>query len=69
MKFEKLLLFSLAISNVSDYIKYTLGKNRTSEINSCSHVTALLLYLSDYVTEHGFIVKNICTSEPCKWNK
>jgi hypothetical protein len=69
MKSGKPLLVFIAISNASGYIKYTSCNCKASEISRCCHVTALLLYLSDYVTEHGFIVKNVCTSEPCQWNK
>ena len=69
MKSEKPLLVSVAISNKSGYVNYTNCNCRASEIGRCCHVTALLLFLSDYATKNGSIVEKPCTSQPCKWNK
>ena len=69
MKREKPLCVNSVISNISGYVKSASCTCRASSIGRCAHVTALLLMLSDFVSENGCVVQNISTSLPCKWDK
>jgi hypothetical protein len=42
---------------------------KARELNRCCHVAAVLLMLSDYMSDNGHVVVEPSTSKPCVWNK
>ena len=42
---------------------------KASALGRCSHVVVVLLFLVDYVKEHGNQTTTPCTSQDCTWNK
>ena len=69
MKAEKPLKVILVLSSIPGFVKFTQCDCRAAALGRCAHVTAVLLMLSDYVAENGYIVQDACTSNPCQWNK
>ena len=69
MKSEYPLNVHVYISNASGYIKSSGCDCKASSLGRCAHVAAMLLMLSDFVTENGGMVHELSTSLPCTWNK
>ena len=59
---------SIVLSGASGSIKNCSCSCKASEYR-CAHVTALLLYLDDFVKNNGHIVTTPSTSKPCVWNQ
>ena len=69
MKVEKPQNFMVVLSSITEFVKFTQCDCRSAAMGRCAHITAILLMLSDYVAEHGYIIKSACTSNLCQWNK
>ena len=68
MKPEKPLKVIVALSTLTEFVKFTQCDYQAAALCRCAHVTVLLM-LRDYVAEHGYIVQAACTPTPCQWNK
>ena len=67
MKNELPLNVNVVLSGISGHVKSGLCDCRSSSLERCSHVAALLLKLSD-MADKGVLVRP-STSAPCQWNK
>ena len=64
-----LLSVTVVTSGCSGNIKKALCTCKASSFDRCAPISALLLYLSDYISTHGNTVQCPSTSKPCEWNK
>ncbi|KAJ7369718.1 hypothetical protein OS493_037000 [Desmophyllum pertusum] len=69
MKSDLPLQVFVRIGKVSGFIQQVSCTCKARELNRCCHVAAVLLMLSDYVSDNGHVVVKPSTSQPCKWNK
>ena len=69
MKGEYPLNVHVYISNVSGYIKSSGCDCKASSLGRCAHVAALLLMLSDFISENRGTVHDLSTSLSYTWNK
>lgn len=59
--------FTPMISKVSGFVKNRGCTRRASGLGRCTHVVALLLLLSNFISEKGYTVQSPSTS--CNLNK
>ena len=69
MKSDLPLQVFVRIGKVSGFIQQVSCTCKARELNRCCHVAAVLLMLSDYVSDNGHVVVEPSTSQPCEWNK
>ena len=69
MKVEKPLNVIIVLSSITRFVNFTQCDCRAAALGRCGHVTAVSFMLSDYITEHGYIIQAACKSKPCQWNK
>ena len=69
MKTDLPLHTFVSISKLSGFVKYCTCSCKANELGRCSHVSALLLFLSDFVEKHGNTSVMSSTSKECQWNK
>ena len=60
---------TVILSGQSGGIKKCSCSCKASECNRCAHVTALLLFLDDFVKKNGHTITTPSTSSPCVWNQ
>lgn len=68
MKNELPLNVNVVLSDISGHVKYGTCDCRSSTLERCAHVAALLLKLSDMAGK-GISLWKPSTSAPCQWNK
>ena len=56
MKAEKPLKVIAVLGSITGFVKFTECDCRAAALGRCAHMTAILLMLSDYVAEKGYIV-------------
>ena len=61
----------VCVSIMSGFIKSARYDCKAGLVSRCSHVTAVLLMLSNYMLENGsvVVVEKTSPSLPCSWNK
>ena len=69
MKPDLPLQVFVRIGKVSGFIQHASCTCKARALNHCCHVAAVLLMLSDYVSDKGHVVVEPSASQPCKWNK
>ncbi|XP_048579021.1 uncharacterized protein LOC125560736 [Nematostella vectensis] len=69
MKADLPLKTSVSLSKLSGFVKYCSCSCKANELGRCCHVSALLLFISDYLGKHGYDAVAPSTSKDCQWNK
>ncbi|XP_032234254.2 uncharacterized protein LOC5509403 [Nematostella vectensis] len=69
MKADLPLKTSVSVSKLSGFVKYCSCSCKANELGRCCHVSALLLFISDYLGKHGYDAVAPSTSKDCQWNK
>ncbi len=69
MKKQEPLKVFISLSGKTGFILKAQCNCKSSALSRCCHIAALLLYLFNYVEEHGHTVSMPSTSLPCTWNK